>query len=280
MLDQSNEQGAHAQAQQRRRRALGPSGVAIGDRDQRAAAGFSSAWGGEASTSGAGAPGWAARALSSGAGRFAVVSGGSLTGEGGCDADKGLGLRRRHLSHGLQDGGLRGCEFLRLFRTDADRKPPNLAAQHIGGAHEILHPQVFDLAGLPRAAGLFADPERATQLCRAHACDSESALNPVWQQATHRSIVTHVKTIMFAAGLAKSVNHVYLCGMTKTAAIRHFGSQTALARQLGLTKQAVSMWPERVPLLRQYQLERITAGALRVDDDLPSPAAEIAGDAA
>lgn len=51
-------------------------------------------------------------------------------------------------------------------------------------------------------------------------------------------------------------------GMTKTQAIKHFGSVSALAKTLGVTYEAVRQW-EVVPELRQYQIERITKGALK-----------------
>lgn len=50
--------------------------------------------------------------------------------------------------------------------------------------------------------------------------------------------------------------------MTKSQAIKHFGSISALARALSVTYEAVRQW-EVVPELRQYQIERITKGALK-----------------
>ena len=51
--------------------------------------------------------------------------------------------------------------------------------------------------------------------------------------------------------------------MRKTDVINHFGSKSAVARALGITPQAVSIWPERVPELRAYQLEQLTGGQLK-----------------
>lgn len=49
----------------------------------------------------------------------------------------------------------------------------------------------------------------------------------------------------------------------KTAdAIRHFGTQSALAKALGISKQAIAQWGERVPEGRAYQLQVITGGQL------------------
>jgi DNA-binding transcriptional regulator YdaS (Cro superfamily) len=50
--------------------------------------------------------------------------------------------------------------------------------------------------------------------------------------------------------------------LTKTA-IAHFGTQTALARALSITRSAVSQWGREVPALRQFQIERVTSGKLR-----------------
>ncbi|WP_339885626.1 Cro/CI family transcriptional regulator [Vreelandella maris] len=49
-------------------------------------------------------------------------------------------------------------------------------------------------------------------------------------------------------------------------AIKHFGGKKIeLARALKISPSAVTMWGEEIPLLRQYQLERITDGALKAD---------------
>lgn len=42
--------------------------------------------------------------------------------------------------------------------------------------------------------------------------------------------------------------------MKKSLLIRLLGSQQAIADLLGVTKGAVSQWPEGVPRLRQYQI--------------------------
>lgn len=55
--------------------------------------------------------------------------------------------------------------------------------------------------------------------------------------------------------------------MKKTTAIDYFGSVSALAEALSISQEAVSQWGENVPELRAYQLERITNGALTVDDN-------------
>ncbi|MBF8642295.1 MULTISPECIES: Cro/CI family transcriptional regulator [Pseudomonas] len=53
--------------------------------------------------------------------------------------------------------------------------------------------------------------------------------------------------------------------MTKTQAINHFGGISRLAKALGITYEAVRQWPEQIPELRQFQIERLTEGALMID---------------
>jgi DNA-binding transcriptional regulator YdaS (Cro superfamily) len=53
--------------------------------------------------------------------------------------------------------------------------------------------------------------------------------------------------------------------MKTKAAISYFGSKSQLAKSLGVTKGAVSQWPDDVPELRAYQIERLTNGKLKAD---------------
>lgn len=53
--------------------------------------------------------------------------------------------------------------------------------------------------------------------------------------------------------------------MKKAAAIDHFGSQVKLATAIGVSQAAISKWPDDVPELRAYQIERLTDGALKVN---------------
>ena len=53
--------------------------------------------------------------------------------------------------------------------------------------------------------------------------------------------------------------------MKKAAAIDHFGSQVKLAAAIGVSQAAISKWPDDVPELRAYQIERLTHGALKVN---------------
>jgi transcriptional repressor of cell division inhibition gene dicB len=55
--------------------------------------------------------------------------------------------------------------------------------------------------------------------------------------------------------------------MTKTDALTYFGSVSATAKAIGISDAAVSQWPERIPLLRQYQIAAVTQGRLQVDAD-------------
>lgn len=67
--------------------------------------------------------------------------------------------------------------------------------------------------------------------------------------------------------------------MTRDEAIAHFGSAAALARALGISRAAVSKWPDAVPEGSAYKLEVITGGKLRVNPEL-YPASEPASSAA
>lgn len=53
--------------------------------------------------------------------------------------------------------------------------------------------------------------------------------------------------------------------MNTKEVIAHFGSKSATARALGITRSAISQWGELVPLATAARLERITNGALELD---------------
>lgn len=58
--------------------------------------------------------------------------------------------------------------------------------------------------------------------------------------------------------------------MTKTEALQHFGTLTNIAEALrqhgyAISIPAISNWPEKIPMQRQYELERITGGKLKAD---------------
>lgn len=55
--------------------------------------------------------------------------------------------------------------------------------------------------------------------------------------------------------------------MTKSQAIEHFGSAAELARAIGVSRSAISHWPEEIPRGRQYQIEVLTSGRLTADGD-------------
>lgn len=61
--------------------------------------------------------------------------------------------------------------------------------------------------------------------------------------------------------------------MTTDEAIRWGGgTQKALARKLGIAQPSVCNWGDRPPRFRQLQIERLSAGYLRADDDVFAPA--------
>ena len=55
--------------------------------------------------------------------------------------------------------------------------------------------------------------------------------------------------------------------MKKQDVIEYYGTMAAAARALGVKRQAVHQWPDEVPLGRAYQLQVITNGELRVQDE-------------
>lgn len=53
--------------------------------------------------------------------------------------------------------------------------------------------------------------------------------------------------------------------MNTDQAVAHFGSKKKLADALGISPGAVTLWKNVIPLLRQYQIQTVTDGALQVD---------------
>ena len=51
--------------------------------------------------------------------------------------------------------------------------------------------------------------------------------------------------------------------MKKSEAIKHFGTATKLAKALGITKSAVSLWPEKIPRGRAFEIQVLTKGKLK-----------------
>ena len=47
--------------------------------------------------------------------------------------------------------------------------------------------------------------------------------------------------------------------------IKHFGSGVALAEALGIEPSAVYQWKGKIPVRRQYEIERITDGKFKAD---------------
>lgn len=54
--------------------------------------------------------------------------------------------------------------------------------------------------------------------------------------------------------------------MKKSKVVEHFGGSSKVAEVLNISPSSVSEWGEDIPKLRAYQLERITKGALVVED--------------
>lgn len=53
--------------------------------------------------------------------------------------------------------------------------------------------------------------------------------------------------------------------MLKSEAIKHFGSVRELAEVVGLTRQAVYMWPDEVPEQHKYKLHYLSGGKLPLE---------------
>ena len=56
--------------------------------------------------------------------------------------------------------------------------------------------------------------------------------------------------------------------MKKKEVIDYFGSQSATAKALGITRQAVNQWPEMVPPAIAEAIERLSNGALKLRHEL------------
>ena len=58
-------------------------------------------------------------------------------------------------------------------------------------------------------------------------------------------------------------------------AIEHFGGVAALAAALGIRRQAIYQWGDRVPPHRALQIERVTEGSLRADESDYQPKSSV-----
>ena len=58
----------------------------------------------------------------------------------------------------------------------------------------------------------------------------------------------------------------YYVPMTKTQAIKMFGSVTGLAKALGIHRQAIYQWPEQ---LKQRTSDEVTGAAIRLEIEVP-----------
>ena len=52
--------------------------------------------------------------------------------------------------------------------------------------------------------------------------------------------------------------------MRTAEAIKYYGSQKAVAKALGIKQPSVAAWGEYPPITRQYQLQVVSGGKLRV----------------
>lgn len=76
----------------------------------------------------------------------------------------------------------------------------------------------------------------------------------------------NILTVQPVSGCGRAVSALnFTVNMNKDEAIRYYGSASALARAIGVTPAAIFHWGERVPPLRQIQLERLTCGRLAAD---------------
>ena len=63
--------------------------------------------------------------------------------------------------------------------------------------------------------------------------------------------------------------------MNKHEAIKFFGTQVKLAAALGIGQSTVAGWGDSPPGLRQFQIEKASAGALKADKSLLSAVSSI-----
>ncbi len=56
--------------------------------------------------------------------------------------------------------------------------------------------------------------------------------------------------------------------MRKKQVVKHFGGITKAAQALNISRQAVSKWPDIVPIKQAWKIERLTGGkvAFRIND--------------
>lgn len=59
--------------------------------------------------------------------------------------------------------------------------------------------------------------------------------------------------------------------MRTSDVIKHFGSQVEVARFLKISRSAVCQWPDLVPEVSARKLEKLTNGALFVDEQSYPP---------
>ncbi len=53
--------------------------------------------------------------------------------------------------------------------------------------------------------------------------------------------------------------------MTMKEVLEHFKTQAKVAEALGISQASVSQWGDNVPRLRQFELQLLTKGKLKID---------------
>jgi hypothetical protein len=53
--------------------------------------------------------------------------------------------------------------------------------------------------------------------------------------------------------------------------IQYFGGAAKAGKALGVCRQGVYKWQDGIPELRQYQIQTVTGGALRIDPEIARP---------
>ncbi len=72
---------------------------------------------------------------------------------------------------------------------------------------------------------------------------------------------------MYISSVYTPVYVLFLGGyMQKNQVLKYFGTQEKTAQALNISQASVSRWADEVPPLRAFEIERLTNGALKVDD--------------
>ena len=58
---------------------------------------------------------------------------------------------------------------------------------------------------------------------------------------------------------------LYILCMNKKDVVKYFGTQSRVGKQLGLTRQAIGLWPEKIPPYWALKLDKMTKEDLLFD---------------